>query len=668
MHELPLLTTTGVALLTALFGGLVARRIGLPPIVGYMLAGIAIAPRTPGFVGDTETMAQLAELGVVLLMFGVGAHFSFRDLWRVRSVAVPGAIVQMLASTALAYGIVRAWGWSPGSSILLGIAVSIASTVVLLRALMERGLLDTAHGRVAVGWLVFEDLATVVILVMLPAIFGHRDVGLEDLAWAVGRAIAFVVLMVTIGGRLVSAVLRAVARTRSHELFVLAALTLALGTALASAHFFGVSLALGAFVAGVIVGESRFGHQVSADLVPFRDAFAVLFFVSIGMLVEPAYLAAHALEVVALTAIVVLGKLAIAGAIVLALGGPLRTALVVGAGLAQIGEFSFIVGQAGVRLGILEGEQYSLILAVAIVSITLNPLVFRVVEKLEGALAGTRLARARPRAPRDVPPETTTLDGHVVIVGYGRVGAHVVDVLDTLRIPMLVVENDTERFDAITKRGCAVTLFGDASSPELLERCGLEHARAVVVALSNDATTELVVTRAREAASSLNILARASSREHAESVVALGASESVDPQLEGGLELVRRLLVSLHVPLEVAQRQADALRIREQRHSSERARVLEQLLRGAPGLEVAWVRVQPESEVVGRSLAETQLRTRTGVSAVAIARDEDVLPNPSPTTRLRADDSIAVIGAREQIDAAIRWLTELRPPVGTSET
>ncbi|UJR80182.1 cation:proton antiporter [Sandaracinus amylolyticus] len=667
MHELPLLTTTGVALLTALVGGLVARRIGLPSIVGYMLAGIAIAPRTPGFVGDTDTMAQLAELGVVLLMFGVGAHFSFRDLWRVRSVAVPGAIVQMLASTALAYGIARAWGWSPGSSILLGIAVSIASTVVLLRALMERGLIDTAHGRVAVGWLVLEDLATVVLLVMLPAIFGHRDVGVEDVAWAVGKAIAFVVLMMTIGGRIVSAVLRAVARTRSHELFVLAALTLALGTALASAHFFGVSLALGAFVAGVIVGESRFGHQVSADLVPFRDAFAVLFFVSIGMLVEPAYLAAHALEVVALTAIVVVGKLVIAGAIVLALGSPLRTALVVGAGLAQIGEFSFIVGQAGVRLGILEGEQYSLILAVAIVSITLNPLVFRVVERLEAALAGTRLARARARAKHPTSADTAALDGHVVIVGYGRVGAHVVDVLDALRIPMLVVENDTERFDAITKRGCAATLFGDASSPEVLDRCALDRARALVVALSSSAATDLVVSRVREAAPSLHILARAASRAHAEDVITRGATESVDPQLEGGLELVRRLLVSLHVPIAVAQREADVLRVREQRRSSERARVVDEVLRGAPGLEVAWVRVQPESEVVGRTLAEAQLRTRTGVSAVAIARDEDLLPNPSPSTRLRAEDSIAVIGARAQIDAAIRWLSELHPPAGASE-
>ena len=290
-HNLPLLTTIGVALCVALLGGLAARRVGLPPIVGYLLAGVAIGPFTPGFVGDAETISQLAELGVIFLMFGVGLHFSLRDLWQVRNIAIPGAVGQMALATALGYGLTQLWGWSVTASLVFGLAISVASTVVLLRGLMDNGLLNTRHGQVAVGWLVLEDLATVLILVLLPALSpGGGGFSLATTGLTLLKVAVFVALMLLAGARLMPWLLLLIARTRSRELFTLAVLALALGTALGAAALFGISLALGAFLAGVVINESPTSHQVGADLLPFRDVFAVLFFVSVGMLVNPAYL------------------------------------------------------------------------------------------------------------------------------------------------------------------------------------------------------------------------------------------------------------------------------------------------------------------------------------------------------------------------------------------
>ena len=360
MHpELPLLLNIAIALAYAFVGGVVARRVGLPPIVGYLLAGVAIGPFTPGFIGDSESIGQLAELGVIFLMFGVGLHFSLRDLWQVRDIAIPGAIIQMAVATGAGYLLTQAWGWPKVSGLLLGVAISVASTVVLLRGLMDNGLLDTRHGRVAVGWLVLEDIATVIILVLLPA-FGPTSeggAGLSSAGVAMGKAAAFIALMLLLGNRVVPWVLVQIVHTRSRELFILAALTIALGTALLSAYMFGVSLALGAFVAGVVVAESPYSHQVGADLLPFREAFAVLFFVSVGMLVNPAYLVSHWMEVLLLSGLVIVGKALIALFTGLMFPHPAKTAIVVAAGLSQIGEFSFIVGQAGLSLGLLDQSQ-----------------------------------------------------------------------------------------------------------------------------------------------------------------------------------------------------------------------------------------------------------------------------------------------------------------------
>jgi CPA2 family monovalent cation:H+ antiporter-2 len=362
-HELALFATITMAVLTAFVGGYAARKLGLPTLVGYLLAGLVIGPFTPGFVGDSSAISQLAEMGVIFMMFGVGLHFSLRDLWNVRRIAIPGALLQTLSASCLGFVLTQTWGWSASASLVLGLSISVASTVVLLRGLTDSGLLNTSHGKVAIGWLVLEDLATIVILVLLPALLGSTGNLLVSLADTVLKTGLFVVLILFIGARLMPWMLTRIVHTRSRELFILAIVALALGTAFGAAELFGVSLALGAFLAGVVVGESDVSHQVGAEVIPFRDVFAVLFFVSVGMLVNPAAVLANIEQVFALTALIIVGKSMLTLLLSFVLPASGRTLIVVAAGLSQIGEFSFILGQAGVSLGVLTQDQYGLILA-----------------------------------------------------------------------------------------------------------------------------------------------------------------------------------------------------------------------------------------------------------------------------------------------------------------
>jgi len=395
-HETPLIATIAVSLGFAFVGGFLAVRLHLPPLVGYLLAGIAVGPFTPGFVADATLAPQLAEIGVILLMFGVGMHFSVRDLLAARAIALPGAIAQIAVATGLGVGITHLWGWPWGAGFVFGLALSVASTVVLLRALEAQGTLDSREGRIAVGWLLVEDLVMVLILVLLPELagpLGGRIVGGEHVAasgalWTtlsltLGKIAVFVVLMLVVGTRLFPWLLRRVERTGSRELFTLAVIALALGVAFGSARLFGVSFALGAFFAGVVINESELGRRAAADSQPLQDAFAVLFFVAVGMLFDPAILIRQPLQVLAVLAIIVVGKSLAALGIVLALGNSLGTALTVAAALAQIGEFSFILAGLGVGLGLLPSAGSSLILAGALLSIAMNPLVFRVVSRLQ---------------------------------------------------------------------------------------------------------------------------------------------------------------------------------------------------------------------------------------------------------------------------------------------
>lgn len=656
MHELPLLVNIAVALGAALVGGVLARLVGVPAIVGYLLAGVAIGPFTPGFVGDVSAIGQLAELGVVFLMFGVGLHFSLRDLWRVREVAVPGALGQMAIATGIGYVLTRAWGWPANASLVLGLAISVASTVVLLRALMDNGLLETRHGQVAVGWLVLEDLATVLLLLILPA-FATTGAGFDVKSFGLTllKAAAFIVLMLVFGARVLGWAFLRIAHTRSRELFLLLVLAASLGIALGSAALFGVSLALGAFLAGVVVSESPLSHQVGADVLPFREAFAVLFFVSVGMLVDPRDLLARAGPVAALTAVIVVGKAVAAVLITTLLRQPLRTGLVVGAGLSQIGEFSFILGQAAVRLEILEGEQYSLLLSAALISITLNPLMFSLVGPAERRLQRWAwLRRWVERTPSTEGPLVPKGGDHVVIVGWGRVGGHIVEVLGRVGVPRLVVEADASRAEELQKHGVPV-LFGDASNSEILDHAGLDRARALVVTIPDEAAAGLTVAGARRLAPTLPIVARATTQKGIRHLAELGANDVIHPELEGGLQVVRHTLLRLGFPLREVQKYGDVVR-REAYDvaldSQEEHGALARLLEAAQDVEISWAPVADGSPFSGRTLAEANLRARTGASVVAIHRDGSVVPGPAPETRLRAGDRVGLIGRPEHVEAA----------------
>lgn len=562
MHdELPLLINIAVSLVAAFLGGVIARRIGLPTIVGYMLAGIAIGPFTPGFVGDAGTASQLAELGVVFLMFGVGVHFSLGDLWRARDIAVPGALGQMILASLLGFGLSQVWGWPKSAGLVLGLAISIASTVVLLRGLIDNGLLNTPHGQAAVGWLVLEDLATVLILVLMPAMTGEASgVDWNRLAITLIKAAAFVLILAFVGKKLIPWILLSTARTRSRELFILAVLVISLGTALGAAEAFGVSLALGAFVAGAVVSESPLSHQVSADLLPFREAFSVLFFVSIGMLVDLRYLRNNIGAVVALTAVIVIGKYVVTVVLGFFIPRPARTFLVVAAGLSQIGEFSFILGKAGLTLGLLDQAQYSLILAGALLSITINPLMYRSIGMSERLLkrlpaVWKRLDRHGPSLRMAVDP----LSDHVVVVGYGRVGQHIVNVLGQLGVPRLVMDSDARRVEELNAQGVP-TLFGDAANSEVLMHAVLERARVLVVTVPEEAAAEVIVTAARKQTPDLPIVVRAATESGIKRLAMLGADHVVHPELEGGLQIVRRTLLQLGFPLSKVQEFEDVVR------------------------------------------------------------------------------------------------------------
>src|SRR5947209_1173226 len=548
-HELPILINFTVALLAAFMGGLLARRLKLPSMVGYMLAGVAIGPFTPGFSGDLSTIQQLAELGVIFLLFDVGLHFSLRDLWAVRATVIPGAIIQIVVITGLGLLLARLWGWSLAAGILLGLAITIASTVVMIRNLMDQGLLNTSHGQVAVGWLVLEDLIAVLILVLLPALSTNTH---EPLWQTAGLALlktgAFAVLMLVAGTRIIPWFLLHMAHLRSRELFIVAIVVITVGTAIGASSIFGVSLALGAFLAGVVVSESALSHQVGAELVPFRETFAVLFFVSVGMLVNPVYALSHAGELFLLVLVIVLGKFVLTVLQGMFFPRPARTALILAAGRSQIGEFSFILGAAAVALGLLKQEQYALLLAGALLSITLNPFLFRALPWVEAHLRKMHAFWSLlDRHGHVQAPLAESLRDHVVIIGCGRVGQHLVHVLRHLGIPLLVVEHDIGLATELERQGIP-TLYGDAANSDILAHVHLRQARAVVVTLPDEAAAFIVVATARAEAPHVPIIVRAATQEGTRRLFALGAQHVIYPELEGGLEMTRETLVHLGYP------------------------------------------------------------------------------------------------------------------------
>src|SRR5471032_834453 len=535
-HNISLITTIAAALGFGLLFGYIATRLKLPALVGYLAAGIIIGPATPGFVADTALAGQLAEIGVMLMMFGVGLHFSLDDLWAVRRVALPGAVLQIAVATALGMALAHFWGWSMGGGLAFGLALSVASTVVLLRALEERGILDSFNGRIAVGWLVVEDLVTVLVLVLLPALAGslggthsesHGVTAMGEanlwttLAITLGQAGAFIALMLVVGRKLFPWILWQVARTGSRELFTLCVIAAAVGIAYASTHYFGVSFALGAFFAGMVLRESELAHRAAEESLPLRDAFAVLFFVSVGMLFEPSILVERPLKLLAVVAIIVVGKSAAAFLLVLLLRYPVKTALMVSASLAQIGEFSFILAALGLSLGLMPVEGQSLILAGAIISIALNPVVFHITKPLERWLGKNAALAAKFERPADPLAELPTsvpqehLSGQVVLVGYGRVGRRIAAGLAERGIPFVVAEQNRELVDQLRKEG-AHAVAGNAGEPAVLIQAHISRAAMLVIATPDTFDVRTMIETARALNPNIKTVVRTHSDEVAE--------------------------------------------------------------------------------------------------------------------------------------------------------
>ena len=570
MHGTPLITTLVAGFVLAFVFGTIANRFKLPPLVGYLIAGILVGPYTPGYVADQSLALELAEIGVILLMFGVGLHFSLKDLLSVRFIAVPGAIVQIAFATLLGWGFGLWLGWSHGGSLVFGLALSVASTVVLLKALQERRIVDTEKGKIAVGWLIVEDLAMVLALVLIPAVAGvaggetvHADPMALKLSQMLGfdlgitgmialtliKVAGFIGFMLIFGRKLIPWILHHIAHTGSRELFRLGVLAIALGVAFGAATLFGVSLALGAFFAGMILSESPLSHRAAQESLPLRDAFAVLFFVSVGMLFDPASILRDPLPVVATVAIIVIGKSVAAFLIVIAFRKSAGTALTISASLAQIGEFSFILAELGVGLGLMPKEGRDLILAGAIISIILNPLVFWLCDRarpwFEARLtrqetsAAADAKRAEPASePDDVPEQVPTgLSGHTVVVGHGRVGSIVAQAMRNAGTPLLVIEDAEKRVEGLRQQGVEVVI-GNAVSTDILKLVNLAGATTIVVAIPDAFEAGQVTEQARAANPSIVIVARAHSDDEIEHLKKFGA----DVVIMGEREIARGMV------------------------------------------------------------------------------------------------------------------------------
>ncbi|MCL6712106.1 YbaL family putative K(+) efflux transporter [Pseudoxanthomonas sp. z9] len=550
-HDTDLINIVAIGLALAFVLGAVANRLRLSPLVGYLVAGICVGPFSPGFVGDQELAKQLAEIGVMLLMFGVGLHFSLKDLMEVKWIAIPGALVQISAATLLGWGLAALMGWPTLYGIVFGFSLATASTVVLLRAMEERRLLDTSRGRIAVGWLIVEDLACVLALVMMPVIGGlagqQGEAGglsagaiIASLGWTLLKLALFVTVMLVVGRRVIPWILERTASTGSRELFTLSVLAIALGVAFGSATLFGVSYALGAFFAGMLLNESELSHKAANDSLPLRDAFAVLFFVSVGMLFDPNILVEHPFEVLGTAFIILFGKSAAAYLIVRAFGHPNSTALTISASLAQIGEFAFIIAGLGMDLKILPKEGHDLVLAGALISIMLNPLIFGLLDRWQ--------ARQEAAAPKEVEPEpppgpSLDVQDHAIIIGYGRVGSSLAHVLHERGVPLIVIDDNGEHVERAHAAGIPA-IRGSAAADKVLAEAHPEKAKIAVLAIPQPLEAGEAIAKLRAINPGLTLLARAHSDAEVRHLLEHGADGAVLAERELAFSLAEMVMAT----------------------------------------------------------------------------------------------------------------------------
>lgn len=577
MHT-PLIATISMGFVLALILGSIAQRLRMSSLVGYLLAGICVGPYTPFFVGHKDLSHEISEIGVILLMFGVGLHFSIKDLMSVKNIAIPGAISQIIVATLMGIGLSWCLGWTVGTGLVFGLALSVASTVVLLRALESRQLIDSRRGKIAVGWLIVEDLLMVIALVLLPALAHILGGGTPEttittvtstdpeqqtvfyqLSITLAKVAAFVILMMLIGRRVIPWLLESVAGMGSRELFTLSVLAIAMGIAFGASELFGVSFALGAFFAGMVLNESELSHKAAEDSLPFRDAFAVLFFVSVGMLFDPKILLVHPIMVVATFLIIIVGKSIVAFLIVKAFGKSTTTALTISVSLAQIGEFSFILAGLGISYSLLPKEGYDLILAGAILSILVNPLLFVLLDRFQSILDQRETTLVNKTI--DITDTSATIEttvshhddddiqsvtdiNHAVIIGYGRVGYLTSQRLSEQGIPLVIIENAHSRVDTAKKMGYTV-IEGNAANMNILQRANIAHARWLLIAIPNGFEAGQIIEHARASNAKLDIMARAQTEAEQNYLEKHGSDLAVRGDIEIAKVMEARLLSHL---------------------------------------------------------------------------------------------------------------------------
>lgn len=646
---------------SAFFSGLLMQRLGQPLILGYILTGIAFGPYTGGFaLTSVHEIELLAEIGVALLLFALGLEFSLKDLKPVKKIALIGTPIQILLTIAMGYGIGQWMGWDAKTSLWLGALVSLSSTMVLLKTLMNQGWLGTLSSKVMVGILIVQDLAVVPLIVLLP-ILNNPELGWVSLQIAILKTVLFLAGMILFGTRLLPWIMRHISHLGSRELFLLAITAIGLGVGYLT-YLVGLSFAFGAFVAGMVLSESDYGHQALSDIIPVRDLFGLLFFASVGMLLNPAFLLDHWKQVFILVLIVSLGK----GLILALLARIFKygnvVPLAVGLGLFQVGEFSFVLAQVGVSTNSISHEVYSLVLTTAIITMFLTPLI-------SGQTARLYALRKRWFKHESLDSINFPKSGfrnHVIIMGGGRVGFRIAQVLKRLNVPMLIIELDQLRVDR-AKHADIPVIYGDASHEVVLEAATASLARLLIITSPEVVIAQTIVQRVRKVNAEIQVVARAPGVEFLEEFKKLNISEVVIPEFEAGLEMARKALVHLHIPAAKIQHYTESLRqdlFASFFNENEETKIMEQLQTAEHQYDLQWMLIKPGSKLVGITIGEAEIRTKTDTSIVGVIRKEKLEPNPDASFRFEANDRVAIIG----IDSARESFFQLTCPSKSSST
>lgn len=637
-----------IIIVAALLGGMVAQKMKQPLILGYILAGVLVGPHTGGVtVSDVHEIELLAEIGVALLLFALGLEFSLRELRPVRNVALIGTPVQMTLTILYGFAIGRWLGWEPIPALWIGALISLSSTMVILKTLMTRGLMGTLSSRVMIGMLVVQDLAVIPLMIILPQLSDPQS-GMGVLGWAALRALCFLVLMLFVGTRMIPRLIAQIAKWNSRELFLLAVTAIGLGVGYAT-FLFGLSFPFGAFVAGMVLSESDYSHQALNDIIPLRDIFSLLFFVSVGMLLDPTYLIANLGAVLLVVVLVVIGKGMIFGMLVTFFGYGNVIPIAVGLGLFQIGEFSFVLARVGLSTESIPEDLYSLMLTAAVITMVLTPFI----SGLTAPLYALRKKWFRHEPLQTINLPESGLRDHVVIAGGGRIGAYVAQVLKILDVSFVVIEFNSREIEQLKALELPL-IYGDASQPIVLEAAEVERARMVITTTASALITRSIVEQCRRHNPKMNIVARAGSKEEMDALVALGANEVIQPDIEAGLEVTRQALLSLNIPATEIIGFTDMIR-RKLYASIYRTKVeyqtLDRLQIATNLLELTWIDLPEGSPLIDRTIGSLEIRTRTGASVVGVIRDDGVQPNPDVGYRFQKGDFVAVMGSSNQIQA-----------------